>query len=142
MLILIANCKYFIGEILQENSPECQNNSVNNENSHETSLLQHPIYLTLLKDYAKLKDNNTKLSEKVEALEARNNTLEAEKSGEPYKIQIETLEKTVDRLTFELRASLATQDILKREHSAANKEMESMVIKYAVSEKQLIDTQR
>lgn len=68
--------------------------------------------------------------------------MEAEKSGEPYKIQIETLEKTVDKLTFELRASLATQDILKREHSAANKEMESMVIKYAVSEKQLIDTQR
>ncbi|XP_046816535.1 coiled-coil domain-containing protein 186 isoform X2 [Vespa crabro] len=130
------------GEILQENSAECQNHSVNNESSHETNLLEHPIYLTLLKDYAKLKDNNTKLSEKVEVLKTRNNSLEAEKSGEPYKIQIETLEKTVDRLTYELRASLATQDILKREHSAANKEMESMVIKYAVSEKQLIDTQR
>lgn len=101
-----------------------------------------PSYLTLLKDYAKLKANNIKLSERVEALEARNASLEAEKNGELYKIQIETLEKTVDRLTFELRSSLATQDILKREHSAANKEMESMVIKYAVSEKQFIDTQR
>ncbi|XP_043665441.1 coiled-coil domain-containing protein 186-like isoform X1 [Vespula pensylvanica] len=130
------------GEISQENSADCQTHSINNESSYETNLLQHPIYLTLLKDYAKLKDNNTKLLEKVEVLEEKNNTLEAEKSGEPYKIQIETLEKTVDKLTFELRASLATQDILKREHSAANKEMESMVIKYAVSEKQLIDTQR
>nr|XP_050847612.1 coiled-coil domain-containing protein 186-like isoform X4 [Vespula vulgaris] len=130
------------GEISQENSADCQTHSINNESSYETNLLQHPIYLTLLKDYAKLKDNNTKLLEKVEILEEKNNTLEAEKSGEPYKIQIETLEKTVDKLTFELRASLATQDILKREHSAANKEMESMVIKYAVSEKQLIDTQR
>ncbi|KAL2716228.1 coiled-coil domain-containing protein 186-like isoform X1 [Vespula squamosa] len=130
------------GEILQENSAECQNHSVNNESSYETNLLQHPIYLTLLKDYAKLKDNNIKLSEKVEVLEARNNTLEAEKNGEPYKIEIETLEKTVDKLTFELRSSLAAQDVLKREHSAANKEMESMVIKYAVSEKRLIDTQR
>ncbi|XP_043489856.1 coiled-coil domain-containing protein 186 isoform X1 [Polistes fuscatus] len=130
------------GVILQENLAGCQNHSVNDESSYETNLLQHPSYLTLLKDYAKLKANNIKLSERVEALEARNATLEAEKNGELYKIQIETLEKTVDRLTFELRSSLATQDILKREHSAANKEMESMVIKYAVSEKQFIDTQR
>lgn len=38
--------------------------------------------------------------------------------------------------------ALATQEILKKEHSSAHKEMESMVMKYAVSEEHLIDTQR
>ncbi|XP_012172475.1 coiled-coil domain-containing protein 186 isoform X1 [Bombus terrestris] len=106
------------------------------------SLLQHPIYLTLLKDYADLKSKHLKLQEKVEHLEERNRILEAENKGEVFSVQIETLEKTINRLTLELHTSLEAQEMYKKEYSAANKERESMVMKYAVSEKQLIDTQR
>ncbi|XP_068978295.1 coiled-coil domain-containing protein 186-like isoform X2 [Bombus flavifrons] len=106
------------------------------------SLLQHPVYLTLLKDYADLKSKHLKLQEKVEHLEERNRILEAENKGEIFSVQIETLEKTINRLTLELHTSLEAQEMYKKEYSAANKERESMVMKYAVSEKQLIDTQR
>ncbi|KOC71021.1 Uncharacterized protein C10orf118 [Habropoda laboriosa] len=107
----------------------------------KSGLLQHPAYLTLLKDYADLKSKHLKLEEKVEHLEQRNRNLEIEK-GEISSTQIETLEKTINRLTFQLHASLVAQETFKNEYNAANKERESMVMKYAVSEKQLIDTQR
>lgn len=106
------------------------------------NLLQHPAYFTLLKDYADLKSKHLKLQEEVEHLEEKNRILEAQSKGEISSVQIETLEKTINRLTFELHTSLETQEMYKKEYSAANKERESMVMKYAVSEKQLIDTQR
>ncbi|XP_053998064.1 coiled-coil domain-containing protein 186-like isoform X1 [Hylaeus anthracinus] len=119
--------------------------SEGNNNSSENlklSLLKHPAYLTLLKDYADLKTKYLKFQEKVEYVEERNRMLEAENKGEIYSVQIDNLEKTINKLTFELHTSLATQETLKKEYNAANKERESMVMKYAVSEKQLIDTQR
>ncbi|KAF3422608.1 hypothetical protein E2986_04229 [Frieseomelitta varia] len=106
------------------------------------SLLQHPAYFTLLKDYADLKSKHLKLQEEVEHLEEKNRILEAQNKGEIFSVQIETLEKTINRLTLELHTSLETQEMYKKEYTAANKERESMVMKYAVSEKQLIDTQR
>ncbi|KAK9301697.1 hypothetical protein QLX08_006100 [Tetragonisca angustula] len=108
----------------------------------EQNLLQHPAYLTLLKDYAELKSKHLKLQEEVEHLEEKNRILEAQNKGEIFSVQIETLEKTINRLTFELHTSLETQEMYKKEYTAANKERESMVMKYAVGEKQLIDTQR
>ncbi|XP_076677578.1 coiled-coil domain-containing protein 186 isoform X2 [Andrena cerasifolii] len=110
--------------------------------SSKLSLLKHPAYMTLLKDYADMKAKCLKFQEKVEYLEERNRTLEAESKGEIYSVQIETLERTINRLTSELHTSLTTQEMLRKEYTAANKERESMVMKYAVSEKQLIDTQR
>ncbi|XP_043290004.1 coiled-coil domain-containing protein 186-like isoform X2 [Venturia canescens] len=107
-----------------------------------TGLLKHPVYLTLVGDYAKLREEKIKLAERVEVLEAEKRILEAQNSGELFNVQLEALEKTVERLTVELRAANANQDELGREYAAANKERESMVMKYAVSEKQLIDTQR
>ncbi|XP_076651075.1 coiled-coil domain-containing protein 186 isoform X2 [Halictus rubicundus] len=118
-----------------------ESSNFNSETSKQ-SLLTHPAYLTMLKDYADFKAKCLKLQEKVEYLEERNQMLEAENKGDIYALQIETLEKTVNRLTSELHTSLETQETLKKEYSAANKERESMVMKYAVSEKQLIDTQR
>ncbi|KOX72738.1 hypothetical protein WN51_00678 [Melipona quadrifasciata] len=115
--------------------------NVNLEDSKQ-HLVQHPAYLTLLKDYADLKSKHLKLQEEVEHLEEKNRILEAQNKGEISSVQIETLEKTINRLTFELHTSLETQEMYKKEYSAANKERESMVMKYAVSEKQLIDTQR
>ena len=110
--------------------------------SSKLSLLKHPAYMTLLKDYADMKAKCLKFQEKVEYLEERNRTLEAESKGEIYSVQIDTLERTINRLTSELHTSLMTQEMLRKEYTAANKERESMVMKYAVSEKQLIDTQR
>lgn len=106
------------------------------------SLLQHPVYLTLLKDYADLKSKYLKLQEKIENLEEKKRILKEENKGEIFSMQIETLEKTINRLTFELHTSLEAQEIYKKDYNIANKERESMVMKYAVSEKQLIDTQR
>lgn len=105
-------------------------------------LLQHSADLTLLRHYADLKSQYLMLQERVEHLVERNRMLEVENKGEIFAGQIETLEKTINRLTFELHASLEIQETLKKEYNAANKERESMVMKYAVSEEQLIDTQR
>ncbi|XP_076295638.1 coiled-coil domain-containing protein 186 isoform X2 [Lasioglossum baleicum] len=118
-----------------------ESSSFNSETSTQ-SLMKHPAYFTMLKDYADFKAKCLKLQEKVEYLEERNQMLEAANKGDIYALQIETLEKTVNRLTSELHTSLETRETLKKEYGAANKERESMVMKYAVSEKQLIDTQR
>ncbi|CAL7937946.1 unnamed protein product [Xylocopa violacea] len=106
------------------------------------SLLQHPAYLALLKSYTDLKSKHAKLQDRVEHLEERNQTLEVENKKEDFSASIEALEKTINRLTSELHTSLEAQETYKKEYNAANKERESMVMKYVVSEKQLIDTQR
>ncbi|XP_015602940.1 coiled-coil domain-containing protein 186 isoform X2 [Cephus cinctus] len=114
----------------------------NISNSPKNGLLNHPVYLTLLRDYASVKDYNQKLSDKTEVLEKENKRLAAEKNGELYAIQIETLEKTIEHLRHEMKEATTKQETLSKEYTAANKERESMVMKYAVSEKQLIDAQR
>ncbi|XP_076166010.1 coiled-coil domain-containing protein 186 isoform X2 [Ptiloglossa arizonensis] len=126
------------------NSVELNLEDNNNSSSEHLrqSLQKHPAYLTLLKDYADIKAKCLKFQEKIDYVEERNRILEAENKGEIYSIQIENLEKTINKLTFELHTSLTTQETLKKEYNAANKERESMVMKYAVSEKNLIDTQR
>ncbi|XP_015116914.1 coiled-coil domain-containing protein 186 isoform X2 [Diachasma alloeum] len=78
------------------------------------------------------------LVERIKQLEERNRKLEEE--NDP--IEIENRERTVERLTTELRMAMITQEELKRDYAAANRERESMVMKFAVGEKQLIDTQR
>ncbi|XP_076758547.1 coiled-coil domain-containing protein 186 [Xylocopa sonorina] len=106
------------------------------------SLLQHPAYLALLKHYTDLKSKHIHLQERVGHLEEQNRTLEAGCKREDFSVSIEALEKTINRLTSELHTSLEAQETFKKEYNAANKERESMVMKYVVSEKQLIDTQR
>ncbi|XP_066582391.1 coiled-coil domain-containing protein 186-like isoform X2 [Prorops nasuta] len=101
----------------------------------DKTLLEHPVYISLLEDYTDLKDINLKLIEKIEYMEK-------EKSGEPFLMKIKDLEANVVKLTNELRSAVAYQEILKRDYEIANKERESMVMKYAVGEKQLIDAQR
>ncbi|KAG7200853.1 hypothetical protein KM043_003218 [Ampulex compressa] len=91
------------------------------------------------KERANLMAKNIKITEKLEEANLR---LEAERCGQAFTEQIQNLEKTVDRLTFELRSSLTSQEAYKKEYIAANKERENMVMKYAVGEKQLIDTQK
>ncbi|RLU15187.1 hypothetical protein DMN91_012181 [Ooceraea biroi] len=57
-------------------------------------------------------------------------------------LQVENLERTVNKLSADLNASLNTQQTLRKECLAANKEKDNMVMKYVISEKQLIDSQR
>ena len=123
-----------------ENLVGLDNYSALTDLSH--SLLEHPIYLTLVRDYAKVREEKLKLDDRVKHLEERNKMLESQNSAELFNVQLETMEKTVERLKGELRSATSIQEELGREYAAANKERESMVMKYAVSEKQLIDTQR
>ena len=110
--------------------------------SPNNGLHNHPTYLSLLRDYAMMKKENEKFAEKITKLEERNQRLEEEKIGEFQKEEIAALEKTISRLTNELKTSLSNQESMSREYTTANKEREGMVMKYAVSEKQLIDAQR
>lgn len=139
-MVLNPGYNNFTQKSLIDNVPEKEEKVDSEESRH--SLLQQPEYLTLLRDYADLKAKHLKLQEKVECLEERNQVLESENKGETFTIQLETLQRTINTLTSELHSSLAAQETLRKEYSAANKERESMVMKYAVSEKQLIDTQR
>lgn len=110
--------------------------------SPNNGLHNHPTYLSLLRDYALVKKENEKFVERITKLEERNQRLEVEKIGELQREEIATLEKTVSRLTNELKTAFANQESMSKEYAAANKEREGMVMKYAVSEKQLIDAQR
>ncbi|XP_077273594.1 coiled-coil domain-containing protein 186 isoform X1 [Temnothorax americanus] len=107
--------------------------------------LEHPLYLALLKDYTSLKFEHSKLKkmEYLKKLNRSNSSLrETETSTDALILQVENLEKTVNELTADLSTSLDTQEALKKECAAVNKEKEDMVMRYVTSEKQLIDIQR
>ncbi|XP_051174057.1 coiled-coil domain-containing protein 186 isoform X2 [Leptopilina boulardi] len=105
--------------------------------SPNNELYNHPTYLALLRDYAAMKKENEKLITKLSKNEEKNQNSESEKNEEFI-----TMERTIDRLTNELKNALANLESTNKEFSIANKERECMVMKYAVSEKQLIDVQR
>lgn len=105
--------------------------------------LEHPLNLTLLEDYTSLKLEHSKLLERMEYLKKlnrSNNFQETEMSA--LILQVENLQKTVNKLTDDLNTSLDTQEALKKECTAISKEKENMVMRYVTSEKQLIDMQR
>ncbi|XP_025155073.1 coiled-coil domain-containing protein 186 isoform X2 [Harpegnathos saltator] len=105
--------------------------------------LEHPLHRMLLEDYTHLKRKHLKLLEKVDNLEKINQSdNEAQANTNAYNLQMENLEKAMIKLTIDLKASLATQEALKKECTTINKEKENMVMKYVISEKQLIDSQR
>ncbi|XP_072758858.1 coiled-coil domain-containing protein 186 isoform X3 [Anoplolepis gracilipes] len=107
---------------------------------------EHPLYLTLLEDYTSLKLKNAKLLERIEHLEKSNRLnksfCETQTNTDTFILQTENLEKTINKLTADLNASLDMQEALKKECMAVNKEKEDMVMKYVISEKHLIDSQR
>lgn len=105
--------------------------------------LEHPLHRMLLEDYASLKLKYSKLLEKMENLEKLSQSDGGvQTNADACNLQVENLEKTVTKLTADLNASLVTQEALKDECTAVNKEKENMVMKYVISEKQLIDSQR
>lgn len=109
--------------------------------------LDHPLHRMLLEDYTNLKikhlKSQAKLLQKIDSLEkSYRSDRGAQTNTDTYNLQVENLEKTVTKLTTDLNASLAMQEALKNECTAVNKEKENMVMKYVISEKQLIDSQR
>ncbi|XP_018313701.1 coiled-coil domain-containing protein 186 isoform X2 [Mycetomoellerius zeteki] len=111
--------------------------------------LEHPSYLALSEDYTSLKFKHSKLLDRMEYLKklnrSNNSFQETETNAlttEALILQVENLQKTVNQLTVDLNTSLETQEALKKECAAVNKEKENMVMRYVTSEKQLIDTQR
>ncbi|XP_012223740.2 coiled-coil domain-containing protein 186 isoform X1 [Linepithema humile] len=112
----------------------------------KSNSLEHPLYLALLEDYTNLKFKNSNLLEKIEYLENSSQSgklfQETQTNTDAFALQVKNLEKTISKLTADLNASLDTQEALKQECSTVNKEKENMVMKYVISEKQLIDMQR
>lgn len=108
--------------------------------------LERPLHLTLLEDYTSLKLKNAKLLERIEYLEKSNrldkSLCETQTNADTFILQIENLEKTINKLTADLNTSLDMQEALKKECMSINKEKEDMVMRYATSEKQVIDSQR
>lgn len=88
--------------------------------------------------FQQMREEKLILMERITQLEDQNQRLKDENNT----IEDEDKEKTVQRLTTELRVAMIAQEELKKDYAAANRERESMVMKYAVGEKQLIDTQR
>lgn len=108
------------------------------------SSLEQPLNLTLVEDYTSLKVEHSKLLERMEYLKKlnpSNNSFQGTETN-ALTLQVENLQKTVNKLTADLNASLDTQEALKKECAAVSKEKENMVMRYVTSEKQLIDTQR
>ncbi|XP_012054311.1 PREDICTED: coiled-coil domain-containing protein 186 [Atta cephalotes] len=111
--------------------------------------LEHPSYLVLWEDYTSLKLEHSKLLDRMEYLKkfnrSNNSFQETETNAlttEALILQVENLQRTVNQLTIDLNMSLETQEALKKECAAINKEKENMVMRYVTSEKQLIDSQR
>ncbi|KYM81912.1 hypothetical protein ALC53_07704 [Atta colombica] len=111
--------------------------------------LEHPSYLVLWEDYTSLKLEHSKLLNRMEYLKkfnrSNNSFQETETNAlttEALILQVENLQRTVNQLTIDLNMSLETQEALKKECAAVNKEKENMVMRYVTSEKQLIDSQR
>ncbi|KYN43963.1 hypothetical protein ALC56_01501 [Trachymyrmex septentrionalis] len=111
--------------------------------------LEHSSYLALWEDYTSLKLKHSKLLDRMEYLKklnrSNNSFQETETNAlttEALILQVENLQRTVNQLTVDLNTSLETQEALKKECAAVNKEKENMVMRYVTSEKQLIDTQR
>lgn len=116
--------------------------SLSDSNSAKYGSLEHPLHRMLLEDYANLKLKYLKLLERTGSPESNRLDRESQRNTDAHSSQVENLEKAVIKLTTDLNASLATQEALKNECIAVNKERENMVMKYVISEKQLIDSQR
>ncbi|XP_044581320.1 coiled-coil domain-containing protein 186 isoform X2 [Cotesia glomerata] len=90
----------------------------------------------LLEELRKVSRDKMMLEERIKELEIN------QVSKEPVSPSIDNRDATISRLTSELRSALSQKDALLHQYSSANKERESMVMKYAISEKQRLDLQR
>ncbi|PNF15355.1 hypothetical protein B7P43_G00995 [Cryptotermes secundus] len=129
-------------------------------NGLSTSLFNHPAYKTVIQELSLFKEQVSVLHSEISRLEAENQRLEADHSHEIYLVQLEALEKTIGQQQKELqrlneqssqqseaftqmKQNLETRlDRVTKQYEAANKDKEAMVMRYAVSEKEVIDQKR
>ena len=114
-------------------------NNILFEDSDE--LRQNPMFMTLIRDHTALKNENMRFLERIRQLEEKNQAFEVDKN-ELYMTKIKPLEKSIEKLTTDLKMSTLNQEAMSKELVANNKEKESMVMKYAIGEKLVIEAQR
>jgi len=90
----------------------------------------------------KLYNDNYKEDSEEKLNRSNKSIQENQTDRDTFVLQVENLEKTVNKLSADLNAALNIQNVLKKECLVVNKEKENMVMKYVISEKQLIDSQR
>ncbi|XP_046386886.1 coiled-coil domain-containing protein 186-like isoform X2 [Ischnura elegans] len=132
-----------------------------NQYDSSDSFLNHPVYKSLVQELASYKEQLGLCHVEIDRLETENQRLEAEKSHEIYIVQLEALEKTISQqqktiqtLTEEKKHLEETtaksyqelkQDLesklqkLSKMYEGANREKEAMVIRYATSERDVIE---
>ncbi|KAL0270303.1 UNVERIFIED_CONTAM: hypothetical protein PYX00_007767 [Menopon gallinae] len=169
--LLTVNCNDTIleddnipGLCIEENGPHLLEN-------HSSELLQEiandeEVFTSgnLINEVILLKEQNKSLQDEILILQKENARLEADRSAELHVIQLEGLEKTISQQkneiqqlqeSFKQQAEMSQKYIMqmKQEYESkldkvnkkfdiANKERESMVMKYAIGEKSVIDLKR
>nr|CAD7442228.1 unnamed protein product [Timema bartmani] len=124
------------------------------------SLLNQPAYRTVIQELLHSKEQIAVFKSEINKLEAENQRLEADRSHDIYLVQLETLEKTIGQQQNELQQAKKqaeasnrnfTQlkleleqkiDKLMKLYESATREKEAMVVRYAVSEKEVIDQKK
>nr|CAD7264887.1 unnamed protein product [Timema shepardi] len=124
------------------------------------SLLNQPAYRTVIQELLHSKEQIAVFKSEINKLEAENQRLEADRSHDIYLVQLETLEKTIGQQQNELQQAKQqaeasnrnfTQlkleleqkiDKLMKLYESATREKEAMVVRYAVSEKEVIDQKK
>lgn len=152
---------------LSSSGETCSNASpaLESDNSSSDCIENNQVpYSNLVNDLIILKERNKNLQAEVLRLEKENARLEADRCPELHANQLEVLENTISQQKQDierLRESMGQQSEISKKHIAqlkqeyetklerlnkqyeiANKEREAMVMKYAVSEKSVIDLKR
>ncbi|PSN40131.1 hypothetical protein C0J52_23823 [Blattella germanica] len=146
--------------LLEINMHEESSTKIPPPNGISSSIINHPAYRTVIEDLAGYKEQVSKMQLEINRLESERQRLEADRSPEIYQVQLETLEKTIanqqrelqtakeqsnaqleqaNKLKLELEAKL---EKVTKQYEAANRDKEAMVMRYAVSEKEVIDQKK
>nr|CAD7199273.1 unnamed protein product [Timema douglasi]CAD7410105.1 unnamed protein product [Timema poppensis] len=124
------------------------------------SLLNQPAYRTVIQELLHSKEQIAVFKSEINKLEAENQRLEADRSHDIYLVQLETLEKTIGQQQNELQQAKQQAEASNRNFTqlkveleqkidklmklceSATREKEAMVVRYAVSEKEVIDQKK
>ncbi|XP_071447737.1 coiled-coil domain-containing protein 186 isoform X2 [Hetaerina americana] len=146
--------------IIYENISEDEFTTDNQYDISE-SFLNHPVYKSLVQEMASYKEQVGLYHNEIDRLETENQRLEAEKSHEIYIVQLEALEKTIgqqqktiqiiteEKKHLEESAAKSYQELkhdletklqkMTKMYEGANREKETMVVRYATSERDVIE---
>ncbi|XP_063221299.1 coiled-coil domain-containing protein 186 [Bacillus rossius redtenbacheri] len=141
-------------------SIESQNTKKILPNGLSETLLNHPAYKTVINELAHLKAEMVGLNSKINRLETENQRLEETSSSDIYALQLEGLEKTIVQQQQALESARRGADAAARAHAqerqqleaqlnklgkqveAERRDKEAMAVRYAVSEKEVLDLRK